>query len=102
MFFCIFWTPKLEYKAPLRDIDFVLKDFLNSEAHYLGLSGCEEVSMDLADAIIREGAKFAENVVSPMAANADEQGCTFEMGKSLRQTVLKRRSSNGAREGGWP
>ncbi|MEE2653870.1 MAG: acyl-CoA dehydrogenase N-terminal domain-containing protein, partial [Pseudomonadota bacterium] len=40
-----------DYKAPLRDIDFVLNDFLNSEQHYAGLQGCEQLSSDLMDAI---------------------------------------------------
>ena len=59
-----------DYKAPLRDIHFVLNDFLDSEQHFASLSGCEEVSMDVVEAVINEGAKFAENVVSPIAANA--------------------------------
>ncbi len=89
-----------DYKAPLRDINFVLNDFLNSEQHYSGLSGCEAVSMDLAEAIISEGAKFAENVVSPMAANADEQGCKFENGKVTTPDGFKEAFKQWG-EGGW-
>ena len=74
-----------DYKAPLRDIDFVLNDFLNSEQHYAGLQGCEQLSSDLMDAIISEGAKFAENVVNPIAATGDEQGCKFVDGKVSRK-----------------
>ena len=70
-----------DYKAPLRDINFVLKEFLNSEQHYASLQGCERPDMDVVDAVIGEGAKFAENVVGPIAANGDEQGCKFDGGK---------------------
>ena len=55
-----------DYKAPLRDIHFVMNDLLDSEAHYASLNGCEEVTQELASAIIHEGARFAENTVLPM------------------------------------
>lgn len=89
-----------DYKAPLRDINFVLNDFLNSEQHYASLSGCEEVTMDLVDAVINEGAKFAENVVNPIAANGDEQGCKFENGKVTTPDGFKEAFKQWA-DGGW-
>ncbi|MGJ8685877.1 MAG: acyl-CoA dehydrogenase C-terminal domain-containing protein [Spongiibacteraceae bacterium] len=89
-----------DYKAPLRDIDFVLKEFLNSEQHYAGLQGCEELNGELMDAIINEGAKFAENVISPIAANADEQGCKFEGGKVTTPDGYKEAFKQWG-EGGW-
>ena len=71
----------VDYRAPRRDIDFVLKDLLVSEQHYGALQGCEPVNNALMDAIIDEGAKFAESVVSPIAAEGDAQGCQFSDGK---------------------
>jgi hypothetical protein len=65
------------YTAPLRDINFVLKDVLNSEKHFASLATCEEVSEDLMDAILSEGAKFSENVLSPLNQIGDQQGCTW-------------------------
>jgi alkylation response protein AidB-like acyl-CoA dehydrogenase len=70
-----------DYKAPLRDIDFVLNDVLQAEQHYAALEGGETLTPDLMSAIISEGAKFAENIVNPIAANGDEQGCRFENGR---------------------
>ena len=32
-----------DYKAPLRDIRFVLNDLLETEQHFAGLAGCEEL-----------------------------------------------------------
>ncbi len=69
-----------DYKAPLRDIRFILNDLLETEQHYAGLAGCEELSPDVMDAVISEGARFAENVVNPLAVVGDEQGCRFENG----------------------
>ena len=90
----------VDYKAPLRDIDFVLKEFLNCEQHYAGLQGCEELGVDLMDAIISEGAKFAENVVNPLAEIADEQGCKLVDGKVTTPAGFKEAFKQWG-EGGW-
>ena len=89
-----------DYKAPLRDINFVLKEFLNSEQHYASLQGCERPDMDVVDAVIGEGAKFAENVVGPIAANGDEQGCKFDGGKVTTPDGFKEAFRQWG-EGGW-
>jgi hypothetical protein len=63
------------YKAPLRDISFVVNELLESEKLYQTLPGYEEATADLMNAIIEEGAKFAENVLSPLNQSGDEEGC---------------------------
>lgn len=63
------------YKAPLRDISFVMNELLESEKLYQTLPGYEEATADLMGAIIEEGAKFAENVLSPLNQSGDEEGC---------------------------
>ncbi len=64
-----------EYKAPLRDMSFVMNELLESEALYKTLPGYEEATVDLMSAIVEEGAKFAENIVSPLNQTGDEEGC---------------------------
>ena len=66
-----------EFKAPLRDINFVMNELLESEAFYQSLPGFEEASQDLMDAIVEEGAKFAESVLAPLNQSGDEEGCTW-------------------------
>ena len=61
-----------DYRAPLRDMEFVNKELLGLE-HYDRLEGCEQVSEDLLDAILDGGAKFAEQVLAPLNRNGDEQ-----------------------------
>jgi alkylation response protein AidB-like acyl-CoA dehydrogenase len=68
------------YRAPLRDIDFVLNELLDS-SHYQSLSGCEAVSADVLKAIIDSGATFAEEVLLPLNKVGDEQGCQFSDGR---------------------
>ncbi|MEZ5570807.1 MAG: acyl-CoA dehydrogenase C-terminal domain-containing protein [Halioglobus sp.] len=64
-----------DYKAPVRDIRFVINEVLESEKLYRTLPGYEEATEDLMNAIIEEGARFAENVVAPTNRNGDEEGC---------------------------
>ena len=66
-----------EYKAPLRDINFVINEVLESEKLYQTLPGLEDATADLMSAIIEEGAKFAENELAPLNRIGDEQGCTW-------------------------
>ncbi len=65
------------YKAPLRDIQFIMNEVLDTEALYQSLPGYEEATPDLMNAIIEEGAKFAENVLAPLNQSGDEEGCTW-------------------------
>ncbi|RLA56004.1 MAG: acyl-CoA dehydrogenase [Gammaproteobacteria bacterium] len=64
-----------EYKAPLRDISFVMNEVLESEKLYQTLPGYEDATEDLMNAIVEEGAKFAEQVLSPLNQSGDEEGC---------------------------
>jgi len=64
-----------EFKAPLRDIQFVMNELLEAEKLYQTLPGCEEATTDLMNAIVEEGAKFAENVLAPLNQSGDEEGC---------------------------
>ncbi len=69
-----------QYKAPLRDIQFVLHEVLNVEQHYAGIPAYAETNRELVDSIIEAGAQFAENELSPINRNGDEEGCHFEDG----------------------
>ena len=75
-----------EYRAPQRDIKFVLNELLDSESHYKSLVGCEELTPDLLDAIMDSAGKFAENVIAPLNRSGDEQGCAFNGESSLSFT----------------
>lgn len=64
-----------EYKAPVRDIRFVINEVLESEKLHQTLPGYEEATEDLMNAIVDEGAKFAEEVLAPLCRTGDEEGC---------------------------
>ena len=88
------------YTAPLADLRFALHDVLGAAALYARLPGCEAATRDVIDAVLEEGAKFAEQVLAPLNQSGDEEGCRFESG------VV--RTPNGFqdayrlfRDGGW-
>ena len=90
-----------EYKAPLRDMDFVLNEVLNAEQHYQSLPGCEDVTPDMVSAIMEEGAKFAERVLSPLNQIGDQQGCQWSDGAVTTPEGFKDAYQQFV-EGGWP
>ncbi|MCB1856345.1 MAG: acyl-CoA dehydrogenase C-terminal domain-containing protein [Halieaceae bacterium] len=89
------------YKAPLRDISFVMNELLESEKLYQSLPGYEEATADLMNAIVEEGAKFAENVLSPLNQSGDEEGCHWsEEGVTTPQGFAE--AYKQYVENGWP
>ncbi|MGB0467940.1 MAG: acyl-CoA dehydrogenase C-terminal domain-containing protein [Pontibacterium sp.] len=90
-----------EYKAPLRDMHFVLNEVLGLDAHYQNLPGCEEATPDMVAAIMEEGAKFSERVLSPLNQVGDQQGCTLTDGEVSTPEGFKAAYQQFI-EGGWP
>ena len=62
------------YDAPIRDMRFILQEVLQIQ-NYSNLPGFEEVTPDLVSAILEEGGKFAKEVLHPLNAVGDRQGC---------------------------
>ena len=76
------------YKAPLRDMRFVLHEMLDAE-QLSKLPGFEEATSDTIDAIIEESAKFCEDKLLPLNRIGDEEGCTYENGVVRTPTGFK-------------
>lgn len=89
-----------EYKAPVRDIQFALFEVLGAEAHYEKI-GAQDANRELVDAIITEGAKFAEEVLAPLNRSGDEIGCQFDNGVVTTPPGFKEAYQQYV-EGGWP
>ncbi len=87
------------YTAPVRDMQFVLHEVLNLEAHN-NLPGFEEVSRDLVDAILEEGAKLNEQVLQPLNQSGDKQGCILTDGAVTTPDGFKDAYKTYV-EGGW-
>ncbi|MEY1661104.1 acyl-CoA dehydrogenase C-terminal domain-containing protein [Isoalcanivorax beigongshangi] len=89
-----------EYKAPVRDMRFVLHELLNIDEHYAAL-GLEDVNAELIDAFLEEGAKFAANELAPLNRSGDEEGCGFDNGVVTTPKGFKEAYAKYV-EGGWP
>ena len=61
------------YIAPLRDMRFVMTELADLGA-LSSLPGLEEVTPELADAVLEEAAKLAAEVLAPLNKTGDEQG----------------------------
>ena len=59
----------MAYKAPVRDLTFILNDVLDID-RYANQPGFADVSSDLVAQILEEGAKFAEEVIAPLTAGS--------------------------------
>lgn len=88
------------YKAPLRDLQFVLHEVLDSAAHYQAI-GAEDATPDMVDAILSEAGKFCEDVLAPLNRVGDEEGCTFRDGEVTTPTGFKEAYAQWV-ENGWP
>ena len=67
------------YKAPLKDINFVLNEVLDVST-LAKLPGYQDATPDTIQAILEEAAKLCENVLFPLNRTGDEEGCTYENG----------------------
>ncbi len=86
------------YKAPIRDMRFVLAE-MNDMADFEPL-GFDGFDLELADTVLEESARFCEEVLLPLNASGDAEGCTFENGvvrtpRGFREAYAK------FRESGW-
>ena len=79
----------MQYKAPLRDMQFVLHELLDSTSHYKSIPEYEEVERDIIDSYIEAAASFAENEIAPLNRSGDEEGCTFDNGKVITPKGFK-------------
>ena len=88
------------YKAPIRDMQFVLHELLEVERTFTELPGGEEASADIIDAILEEGAKLCENVVFPTNRIGDVEGCRFDDGEVHTPSGFKE-AYDAVAAGGW-
>src|SRR3979490_1728622 len=69
-----------EYKAPLRDMHFVLQE-LAGLAGVAKLPGLREINAELVDKIREQSGKFANGGLSPLNKPADKEGSKWEKGR---------------------
>ncbi|MAN47085.1 MAG: acyl-CoA dehydrogenase [Alphaproteobacteria bacterium] len=89
------------YDAPVRDMKFILQEMLQIQ-NYSNLPGFEEATPDLINAILEEGGKFAKEVLFPLNAVGDHQGCKRNDDASVKTPDGFPDAYRQLVEGGWP
>ncbi|MEY2843838.1 MAG: hypothetical protein RI920_1875, partial [Pseudomonadota bacterium] len=67
------------YKAPMRDMRFLLNEVFDYEGHYKDLKAVD-ATPDMVDAILEGAATFCEEVLAPLNHSGDLEGCTIDNG----------------------
>ncbi|MGL4317752.1 MAG: acyl-CoA dehydrogenase C-terminal domain-containing protein [Pseudomonas sp.] len=88
-----------EYKAPLRDMRFLIDDVFDFHAGYAAL-GATDATPDMVNAILEEGARFCEQVIAPLNRSGDEEQCQFDNGVVTTPQGFKEAFAQYV-EGGW-
>ncbi len=89
------------FKAPLRDMRFILDDVFQATDLWARLPALADVvDRDTVDAILEEAGKFNEQVVFPLNRSGDEEGAVFSDGKVTTPAGFKDAFTQYG-DGGW-
>ena len=87
------------YTAPVKDMQFILHDVLKVTGQ--DVPGYSELEADFTSAILEEAGKLTSEVLAPLNAVGDTEGCILENGVVRTPTGFKA-AFDQVREGGWP
>lgn len=88
------------YKAPVRDFQFVLHEYLNVE-QYKHVEGFADSGPELMTPVLEAAAQMCEEVLFPLNAVGDKQGLKYENGNVTTPDGFKEAYKTYI-EGGWP
>ena len=90
----------MAYKAPVRDLMFILNDVLEID-RYTNQPGFQDVSSDLAQQILEEAARFSDEVIAPINNPGDKEGCHID-GNVVTGPKGWKEAYHQMVEAGWP
>ncbi|HZT27027.1 MAG TPA: acyl-CoA dehydrogenase C-terminal domain-containing protein [Pseudolabrys sp.] len=88
------------YKAPVDDALFLLNDVFHLD-RYGNLPGFADASPDVVEAVLREAAKFSEEVLTPLNRVGDKEGCKRHEDGSVSTPTGFKEAYRQVAEGGW-
>lgn len=90
-----------DYKAPLRDMRFVLNEVFEVAKLWQQLPAlAEAVDEETAMAVLEEAGKVTSKTIAPLSRSGDEEGCHWESG-AVRTPAGFIEAYNTYAEGGW-
>ncbi|MES2868688.1 MAG: acyl-CoA dehydrogenase C-terminal domain-containing protein [Pseudomonadota bacterium] len=90
-----------DYKAPLRDMRFVLNEVFEVSSLWAQLPGMAEVvDEETAAAILEEAGKISAGIIAPLRRSGDEQGCSWDNGE-VKVPEGYREAYQAFADGGW-
>ena len=89
------------YKAPLRDIRFLLNNVFDAGELFASMPDTTEITDDLIAAIVEAAGKIAEGLLAPINSSGDAEACHFESGTVTTPKGFKEAYKAFA-DGGWP
>jgi alkylation response protein AidB-like acyl-CoA dehydrogenase len=88
------------YKAPLRDVRFLMNEMFDFQSHYATLSNGALADPDTVDMILEGSADMCENILAPLYQSGDEEGCHFDNGVVTTPKGYKEAYDHFV-QGGW-
>ena len=89
----------MTYRAPLKDMLFCMQELADLEA-VAALPGFDDASVETAQAVLEECARFTEGVVAPLNAEGDRQPSSWQDGVVTTSPGF-RQAFRQFGEGGW-
>ncbi|WP_404937101.1 acyl-CoA dehydrogenase family protein [Pseudomonas sp. JDS08PS003] len=89
------------YQAPLRDMQFVLEHWLEAPEAWRRSPAFEVLDLPLALQVLEQAARFSQDVLAPLNARGDRQGCQWADGQVSTPEGFAE-AYRAYVEGGWP
>lgn len=91
------------YVPPLRDMQFVLQDVLDVEGVLRQLPAHADLNLELIHQVLEEGGKFCSEVLHPLNARGDREGCSYDPATGAVRTPAGFKEAYAQFvEAGWP
>ncbi len=91
------------YTPPLRDMQFVMHELLNVTDELKLLPRHADIDADTLNAVLKEGGKFAAEVLAPLNLSGDMEGCTLDKATHEVHTPQGFKDAYAQYvQGGWP
>jgi len=91
----------MTYQPPVGDHLFILRDLLGLD-RYANLPGFSDAALDTVEQILDEGARFVSEVLAPLNAVGDKEGCRWNPDFTVTTPTGFKEAYRQLVEAGWP